>query len=302
MQESSVVFAKVISQTPNVRSTPAAGDNIVCVLSRGQIVSVKGAAQGAPRWAIIDHEGRDAFVARRLLAQSPDQPPLRLSDDLHQLVSDVIWSATRKYNDVAYRLGCKARANGTSKLVFSGTDIAGHPCAGSTVDCSGWVSGLFQLAAANVNARLDATIFDGRDIGRLSTHSDGQIFSIGVATGQIYSGTDIEQIEIRSGLLLGINNGDYDWEGQDRVFGIDHIVMIVREPEGGYYVTQSSSSGGGVNWVPWRAWCEGLAGRFRDFRVHCVDPFLTGSWTAPRSRGEPKSLEIDRDPLAAPAG
>jgi hypothetical protein len=222
------MLARVISKVLNVRSGPSAGHPVVAVLSGGQTVEMGPPAANAPRWVRVRHNGQDAFAARRFLAQSPDTPVLRLDKASEVLIADVIWAATERYDEsITYRLGCKARAQGLDRLVFSGRDIAGAQCSGSTVDCSGWVSGLFQLVAANVNAGAGRNVFDARDTGRLSTHSDGQIFNVGQGTGQVWSGTDIDGLDLRSGLLFGLDNGDHDWEGRDRVFELDHIVMGV---------------------------------------------------------------------------
>jgi hypothetical protein len=55
-------------------------------------------------------------------------------------------------------------------------------------------------------------------------------------------GRRIESLPLRSGLLIGINFGYYDWErGQGRVFEIDHIVQTMSSANGSIRVTQSSS-------------------------------------------------------------
>jgi hypothetical protein len=297
------VRAKVVSETLNVRAQPSASSARLGVMARGEVVEFAGPAQNAPKWAAITYEGRPAFVARRLIAQVPMQDVLLLDEPIETLVTQVIRSAAQKYDDIAYRLGCKAKAVGLSDLQFSGSDVSGAPCSGSTVDCSGWVSGLFQLIAENVNRHAGQTIFSRQAVGRFSTHSDGQIAGIGNITGQVWSGTDIDELPLRSGLLLGLNNADYDWEGEDRVFEIDHIVMCVRDGNG-YAITQSSSGGGGVNTVPWDTWRRSTATRFTDFKVHCVDPFLLGDWSAVRAAGPMAHRAAPREmsPLEAQAG
>jgi hypothetical protein len=299
------MLARVISETLNVRSNPSASrSNIVGQLVREQVIDIKRDAPGAPRWVVIDFQGHERFIARRYLAQSPDKPVLKLDPNLDGLVAEVIAKATQKYDGITYRLGCKSKASGRDSLIFSGTDIAGAPCSGTTVDCSGWVSGLFQLVVANVEAETGRNVFTSGDVGLLSNHSDGQVFGVGKATGQIYSGTDIDGISLRSGLLFGLNNGDYDWEGEDRVFEADHIVMGVTI-NGIYHITQSSSSGSGVNLVGWKTWRTSMASRFTDFRVHCVDPLATGD-LPPIGGGIEMSPALGRpdgdDPLRAPAG
>jgi hypothetical protein len=299
------MFAKVVSKTLSVRSTPATGDNMIATLTEGQVIPLKGLAKNAPRWAVIEHEGREAYVSRRLIAQSIEKPPQQLDAATEALVTKIVWSATGRYDSVTYKLGCKCEAQGAEKLVFSGTDIEGRPCSGSTVDCSGWTAGLFQLLASNLNATYGWIVLPRSALKHLYTHSDGQIAGIGQATRAIYSGPDIDRIELRTGLLLGINNGDYTWEGSDRVFGIDHIVMVVRGPDG-YCITQSSSGGGGVNIAPWPAWREQVTSKFAGWNVHCVDPLALGVWS--KAAAETRGLEPDRDPgldrspLSAEAG
>src|SRR5262245_28037905 len=226
------MLATVISETLNVRSEPKVGNNVVGTLTKGQTVELKGSSEGAPRWAIVDCQGQDRFAARRLLAQKLTSPTVTLPAELDNLVSTVIWQTTTRYDRITYKLGCKAKGDATNELSFPKK----KGCSGTTVDCSGWVSGLFQLLALQVNATTGMQVFGSQDVKLLSNHSDGQIVGVGNATGQIVSGTDIDSIQFRSGLIFGLNNGDYDWEGQERVFEIDHIVMGVTRPDG-YYIT-----------------------------------------------------------------
>lgn len=291
------MLARVISGSLNVRAAPDGSATVIGSLSKGAIVRLTG-VHTAARWAEIEFGTGAAFVARRFLAQSPDAPLTPMPEEALSIVSRTLWEASRTYDAIAYRLGCKARRSG-SRLVFSGTDVKGLPCSGATVDCSGWVSGLFQLAAAAVNEATDRAIFGNRALGRFANHSDGQISGIGEDAGQIYSGTDIDGLPLRSGLLFGLNTGDHDWEGGGRVFGIDHVVMGVQGPEG-YYITQSSSSGGGVNVIPWPRWRTQFAASFDSFRVHCVDPLAMGAWTSAGVRRGDEGEEVDQ--LSAPPG
>jgi len=297
------MFVRVITETLNVRSQPGsgAGSMILAVLKRGAKVEAKGPASGSPRWLQIMHEGKEGFVFRRHVAQAPGKPLQTIEPDMDVLVTGTIASITARYDSITYRLGCKCKAQGLDALQFSGTDVAGAACTGSTVDCSGWVAGLFQLIAANINKAKGREVFTTRETNRLITHSDGQIVNVGSRAGQIWSGTDIDALPLRSGLLFGLNNGDYDWEGSDRTFGIDHIVMGVKTAQG-YAITQSSSSGGGVNLVPWDKWRAQNDGRFQDFAVHCADLLAMGSWTPPAAGVHPEAMEGARDPLTAPAG
>lgn len=301
MEES--MFATVRSQTLNLRSAASLGDNVIATLVRNQVVTLEE-PRSVERWAAVAHEGRRGFAARRLLAQSPDQSIRALPPEMGELVSRVVSAASKKYDGITYRLGCKAKRRNDGGLTFSGSDVAGRSCSGSTVDCSGWISGLFQMIAAEVNRASGRVVFDVKDTGRLSNHSDGQIASVGAAVGQVYSGRDIDGLHLRTGLLFGLNAGDYDWEGQGRALDIDHIVMGVESPDG-YAITQSSSGGGGVNTVPWRDWRKTWAKAIEENRVHCVDLLDTGDWERTRSGSERRSTEEtapEVEPMDAPAG
>ena len=297
--------ATVISETLNYRSQPKLGDNVLGHFEKGQTVEMMGSAPSAPRWAIIHHGGQTVYSARRYLAQQMNGDFPALDASIETLISDIVWDTTRKYDSIRYRLGCKCSRRGLKELVFSGTDIAGAACSGTTVDCSGWMHGLFQLIAVNINEALNRTVFPSMTVGKLSNHSDGQVAGIGTITNQIVSGTDIDKLELRSAMRFGINFADYDWEGQERVFEIDHIVMGVQRPNG-YYIVQSSSGGGAVNTVPWQTWRQNTASKFEAYRVHAVHLMGAGNWQAqPRGdtdAAEGRSLVVDPAPFSAPPG
>lgn len=291
------MHARVVSQTLNLRDGASPTARVVGQLVHGQVVTTAPGAPIAERWLKIAQPGTESYVARRLVAQSADAPLAAIDREVLDVVGKCLWDSSQKYDGVTYRLGCKAKRSGDG-LAFSGKDVAGAACSGSTVDCSGWVAGLFQLVAAKLNDEFGRTIFDNRDIGRLANHSDGQIAGVGQAAGQVYSGRDIDQLPLRSGLLFGLNAGDYDWEGAGRAFDIDHIVIGVNGPQG-FAISQSSSGGGGVNTVSWAKWREKWASSFDSYRVHCVDLMALGAWV-----GGP-AIAADAAPpdlLAAPAG
>jgi hypothetical protein len=295
------MLAKVTAESLNFRSSPEIANNIIGSFDKGQVVElIEETSDG--RWAKIKHLDREGYASRRYLAQAVlDAPVLDIDPAIHKVVSDVIWNATERYDGITYRLGCKAKADGTGRLVFSGTDTKGKKCTGATVDCSGWVQGLAQLIAANVNQAHGSTVFTGRAIGPLFNHSDAQIVYTGKPPRRVVTGTDIDRMVLRSGLIFGINFGDYSWEGRGRVYGIDHIVIGVMSPDNVYYISQSSSGGQGVNKVAWKNWRQSTDSLFERGRVFCADLMALGDYTRTRSLGD-TDAEYGEDPYNAAAG
>lgn len=183
-------------------------------------------------------------------------------------VNDILRKATADWDGILYGMGCKAWIKPDGGLKFSTrqtVETQPKPCGGQRVDCSGWVAAVMTLAARPFGVDKSNTVFKV-----LETHSDGQIVNVGRHTGIILSGTDIDTVPLRAGLLFGINTGDTSWESKDRVFGIDHIVAGFHDASGAYAISQSSG-GNGVNSLPWAQWRQKYETAFRENRVYCVD-------------------------------
>ena len=282
----------VAVEAANVRLTPGTGAEAVGTLRRGDAVVPAEGTTGAERWIRFRHEGREAYVSRRVLTQTSGAPA-DLAQDVLAKVNERLVAVSNAYDGIGYKLGCKAvpRADG---IAFP----AGQGCTGRTVDCSGWVAAALAHAAGAV---IDGA--RGAVASLLANHSDGQIVAAGRKSGFLVSGAAVRQVTLRPGLIFGLNHGDYDWEGAGRIFGIDHIVVGM-ETRNGYAVSQSSSSGGGVNVVPWETWSAGLSRLFDENRIHCTDVLSAVAGSLRRTRGQRAAApeDVERILRAAPAG
>lgn len=264
----------------------------------GQLVDQEGPANGHPDWVKVKNAaGTRGFMKRMLLCQNDPGQPSEVPSNLLKAYNDAIVKATNDFDDVRYKLGKKDPETGL-------------------VDCSGWICFVNRLAFNAVNQAAGRTVFTSATLEMLNTHSDHQVALPGYRVGQIISVTDIDRLDFRPGLLIGLNFGDYDWErGQGRVFEIDHIVQTMQTDDGTLYVTQSSSGGDGVNsvrlgrrgsaGVPAVGWLKTMSQLLESNRMHVIDIFGLANLTAPASMGPQadEPLELGTPDLSrAPPG
>lgn len=239
----------------NLRREPGLEAGILAVLNKDQTVAVQNDL--AEDWWKVRPTGSqlEGYVARRYLAQLSLAP-----SPVPREANEALWSATEVHKGrVAYKLGAKHSSQGQ-------------------IDCSGWVAEITRAAFDAVNAAAKPeVVFDRSDYAALETHSDGIVSQIEGRTGMALHGAAVVASALREGMLIGCNFGEHSWElnTPPRVYGIDHIVQVVRSPRTGeLWISQSSSSGKGVNSVPLVEWLKGVAGLAQTGRLHAVDPFL----------------------------
>lgn len=298
----------VVADALHLRASPSVLEGTsLRVLPNGAEVQALDYAEADARWLeVVDAEGVRGFVLRRHLAQKSPPRFGEVGGLAEHEIADVVWRLTHAHDGIRYGLGCKAGRGAEGGLKFA----EGPSCDGKQVDCSGWVRALFGAVAEAANERSERKVFANRDVALLSTHSDAQIAEVERRTGLIVSGPQIRQVPLRSGVLVGIDTGDWAWERTSdrpaRIFGVDHIVMYVKDPATGVpFITQSSSSGGGVNMVAWDAWLTRMADVADSWRMHAVDPFLLGdiSGLAPMGAAhDPDDVRLDELTFTAPGG
>jgi hypothetical protein len=245
----------VTANSLNLRKALGIDAPIIKVLKRGALVEFirEGEVQGW--WRVCPGGAQlEGYVAKQYLAPAsgggvPDLPG----------VNEILWRATQTaLGRVRYQLGAKHSESGA-------------------IDCSGWVAEITRQAFNAVNrAAAPDVVFHSADHRAFDTHSDGIVSGIERRTGKILHGPDIKQASLREGMLIAINFGNYSWElnNPPRVYGIDHIVQVVRNPaDDQLFISQSSSSGGGVNVVRLTNWLDQLKSLVVSGRVHAVDPF-----------------------------
>lgn len=195
--------------------------------------------------------GKRGSVRRKWLIQSFDSLP-KLSNANRAKAARIVADRTAEFDSVFYQLGEKAK--NWKELSKNGY-----------VDCSGWVYLLAKDLIAACTAQVTAPM--------LFTYSDEQIVNVGKKTGAIISGRFLKDEHFVPGVLVGIDFAEYSWD-RNRPLDIDHIVMIGGDGNG-LFVSQSSSSGAGVNRVALDKWLGSQRSLIDAGRVHLVDLLST---------------------------
>lgn len=218
----------------NLRQDPRASSDVPILgeLRQGDLFESNGKEKHGDPWVLGTvlsgvAAGLSGYVRRKWLAQHFETPPLWGPLD-PTAAAHIIRTRTKEFDAVVYHLpltGPKKAAT-WAELSKSGW-----------IDCSGWV---YLLAREVLGAY-------GRKSkpGALSTHSDSQTTAVGARTGLTVSWNWLQKPLLRPGVLLGIDFKEYSWD-RNRALDIDHIVMIGGNEDGSMFVSQSSSSGGGV--------------------------------------------------------
>lgn len=233
----------------NIRSTPKGA--IVGELRLGDSVSVSD-SKASLEWVEAEvtsgvSAGRSGFVRRKWLAQQFSAPPTLVNVDRSDIAA-LIANRTAEFDSITYGLGKKAK---------SWADLR----SARVVDCSGWV----YLLSKEI---LEGTTASGF-AKKLYTFSDEQITKVGDASKKIISGRFLLPQHFEPGVLVGLDFSEYSWD-RGRPLDIDHIVAIGADASG-LFVSQSSSSGGGVNRVSLDRWLSSLGSLPALGRVHLVD-------------------------------
>lgn len=300
------MLARAVTKGVNIRTSPDSrtNANILGQLALNEQIDLVAPYADAPKWWKVKWKGQTAYVARRLVTLVDCPAPVTLDAEIEKVVNDTIIKANADYDAITYGLGCKCSRNAEGALDFSkGKDFDGKPCKGSRIDCSGWIAGLAQLIFAAVDTAAGRDVFGAGAANFLANMSDVQIVRISRKSGwRMWSGTDIDKLTLRAGMVFGIDKAATRFEGNDRTFNIDHIVMGFAQ-DGVYHITQSSGgSGKGVNTMTWEKWRRDMSKLFPDFKVHCVDLMAIGNWTGAESRALEDNAGDHLDFITAPAG
>jgi len=238
----------------NLRAAPSTAAAVLAVLDHGTVIQKLDGSDAAQWWEVLAGQMRGYLARRFLLPVSQGAIPVIPG------INDVLWNLTQAaVGRVTYRLGAKDSRSGA-------------------IDCSGWVGEISRKAFDTVNRMAGEVVFDDGDCQAFDTHSDGIVCAVERRTGMILTGPQVTATALRPGMLVGVDFGLAGFEaGQPpRHYGIDHIVQVVRDPaSGALQITQSSSSGRGVNFLPLANWLAGLAqrGLISAGKVFAVDPF-----------------------------
>lgn len=134
-----------------------------------------------------------------------------------------------KYDHIQYGLGAKNVRTGK-------------------IDCSGWVSLLQRESMQEINREAGRQIFSNADMD--GSFAAGLIEKAERRSGVLLRGEQVFQPgALKEGMIIGTDNGQYSWD-KGRYKGIDHIVMVVRDPKTGDLMVSESRGGVGVDVRP----------------------------------------------------
>ncbi len=120
-----------------------------------------------------------------------------------------------------------------------------HPDQGY-VDCSGWVATMQNATMAEINAKAGREVFGKQDLFKLGTDGAAMIVEKAESrSGVMIEGRAVTRDVLREGMIIGEDNGPTRWDA-GRYKGIDHITMVVRDPQSGELQISQSRGGEGV--------------------------------------------------------
>ncbi|CTP87752.1 hypothetical protein XTPLMG728_1668 [Xanthomonas translucens pv. poae] len=147
-----------------------------------------------------------------------------------------------KYDDVQYAINIKGH-----KLYHPGAD--GKHLEQGYIDCSGWVSELQNATMREINQKAGHTVFGRQDMLAQGMNGSGGIVKKAFDnSGVLLQGQDVfKPGALKEGMVIGVDAGNTKHEHWK---GIDHILMVVRDPKSGELQVSQSSGSKGVNTMP----------------------------------------------------
>lgn len=140
------------------------------------------------------------------------------------------------------------------------------------VDCSGWVVALQNATMDEINSKAGRTVFDRSDRFSPGYDSAAAILQKSEArSGMLLEGAAITPDVLREGMVIGEDNGQKSWD-RGRFKGIDHVVMVVRDPESGELMVSQSRGGEGVELSRLDDYLE--AKQARGVKLFASDPLI----------------------------
>lgn len=158
------------------------------------------------------------------------QPAPTASEEKPGITLDSGYALSQQYDHVRYQMGAK------------------HPESGK-VDCSGWVVVMQNATMDEINRKAGRQVFAKGD--HFSAAFDGAAMIVEKAqkeSGVLIEGHNISKDVLKEGMVIGEHNGSPN--GKGRFHGIDHITMVVRDPNSGELMISQSSSHKGVHLMP----------------------------------------------------
>ncbi|MDQ1091654.1 hypothetical protein QE400_001067 [Xanthomonas sacchari] len=147
-----------------------------------------------------------------------------------------------KHDDVKYAINVKS-----SKYYHPGVD--GKHLAQGYIDCSGWVTELQNATMNEINGKAGRDVFEEKDMLSQGQSGSGEIVRKAFnSSGVLLQGKDVfKPGALKEGMVIGVDSGK---TAHEHWKGIDHIMMVVRDPKSGELLVSQSTGSKGVNTMP----------------------------------------------------
>jgi peptidoglycan hydrolase-like protein with peptidoglycan-binding domain len=222
-----VLSAKVISGNPSLY-----GDG-----SRSVAEAYKVMGQTMDRYDTYAQQVKGVTPTHKTDTQTPVQKPDTQKPDTQTPASNAsiklndAYNMGIKYDDVKYGLGSKSLAGGK-------------------IDCAGWVKEIQNATMSEINKESGQKIFSDKD--KFNTTTSDQMIKATVEKSGVMLTNPISKGMLKEGMIIGEDNGPHNWEPKGRFHGIDHITMVVKNPNTGELMISQSHGGknSGVDMMP----------------------------------------------------
>ncbi len=168
------------------------------------------------------------------VAANQDKPGISLS---------AAYEAGVKYDDVKYAI------NIPSSQYYRGNGITGKNVDQGYVDCSGWVGTMLNKTQDEINQKAGHAVYGDADRIKLGFAGSGGIVQQAYKdSGVLLQRDDIlKPGALQEGMVIGLDTAKTKHEHWN---GIDHIVMVVRDPNTDKLLISQSTGKQGVHTMP----------------------------------------------------
>ncbi|WP_242162451.1 peptidoglycan-binding protein [Lysobacter sp. M15] len=204
----------------------------------------------------IPEKGIELVVDGRTTQRPDTQQPTPQTRADSQAPSGIHLTAAHamavKYDAVGYRMGAKNVESGV-------------------VDCSGWVVALQNRTMEEINRQAGRTppVFGREDLFKPGWDGSGTIVQKAAArSGALLEGRQVNADTLKEGMVIGLDTGPAP---HDKWKGIDHVAMVVRDPQSGALMVTESKGGKsdrGVRMIP----VDDFLSRYSGATLYASDP------------------------------
>lgn len=207
-------------------------------------------------------------------AAGQDKPGIKL---------DAAYNAGVQYDDVKYAI------NIASSQYYRGNGVTGKNVDQGYIDCSGWVGTLQNKTQDEINRKAGHEVYTDADKIKLGYAGSGTI----VQNAYKESGVLLDRAGIakpgalQEGMVIGLDTAKTKHEHWN---GIDHIVMVVRDPNTDKLLISQSTGSKGVHTMPVEEYLKQVESH-PNWKIYASDPLSKGrhlleSHTQDRVKGQ----------------